>query len=67
MVGEAKVVVVVPAYNAATTLELSVSKSDRTVMDDIIVVDDAGADDAVKRTRQTGLFVRKHGRNQGWG
>jgi len=35
-----KIMVVLPAYNAAQTLERTVSELDRQVVDDILLVDD---------------------------
>jgi len=67
MVGGEKVVVVLPAYNAAATLRRTVDELDRRVVDDIIMVDDASSDDTVAIARRMGLHVYRHERNKGYG
>ncbi len=47
MLREKKVIVVMPAYNAAATLERTVSEVPRDVVDDIILVDDRSRDGTV--------------------
>ena len=44
MINHLKVCAVLPAYNAAATLEQTVAALDRSVVDDIIVVDDGSRD-----------------------
>jgi glycosyltransferase involved in cell wall biosynthesis len=56
-----------PAYNAALTLEKTLREIDRTVVDDIIVVDDASRDDTVEVARRLGLHVLVHDHNRGYG
>ncbi|MBP7828571.1 MAG: glycosyltransferase family 2 protein [Kiritimatiellae bacterium] len=67
MISGKKVTVVMPAYNAARTLEQTVRALDRAVVDDIIVVDDCSTDETVARAKELGLFVRRHDRNLGYG
>ena len=43
MIGDCRVCVVMPAYNAARTLERTVAELDRAVVDRVLVVDDAEA------------------------
>ncbi len=62
-----KVVVVMPAYNAAETLERTVADVDRDVVDEIVVVDDASRDDTVAVAERLGLFVHRHDHNRGYG
>lgn len=58
--------VVLPAYNAARTLERTVRElSD--VVDDRILVDDRSSDDTVSIARELGLTVLVHDRNLGYG
>lgn len=40
-----RVVVVMPAYNAAKTLEQTVTQVDRQIVDEVVLVDDYSADD----------------------
>lgn len=67
MINGAKVCVVLPAYNAARTLLRTVERLDRTVVDEIIVVDDASTDETREITRRLGLRYAFHGQNLGYG
>jgi glycosyltransferase involved in cell wall biosynthesis len=67
MVGGRRVVVVMPAYNAAATLARTLGEIDRKTVDDIIVVDDASRDDTVLVARRLGLRTLVHDRNLGYG
>lgn len=62
-----KVVVVLPAYNAARTLEKTVKEIPPGGADEIILVDDCSSDDTLKVARRLNLIVVKHDRNQGYG
>ena len=62
-----KVVVVLPAYNAAQTLRQTVADIDRRVADEIILVDDASQDNTVAIARELGLTVHVHEKNRGYG
>jgi glycosyltransferase involved in cell wall biosynthesis len=62
-----KVVVVMPAYKAAATLERTLREVDRRVVDEIIVVDDASPDDTVQVARRLDLRTVVHPRNLGYG
>ncbi len=64
---KAKVTVVLPAYNAARTLERTVADIPRDVVDRIILVDDASRDSTVEVARKLGLDVFVHERNKGYG
>jgi glycosyltransferase involved in cell wall biosynthesis len=67
MVEGKKVVVVLPAYHAAHTLERTVSEISRDVVDDIICVDDASSDGTVAEAKRLGLRTIVHGHNLGYG
>ncbi len=67
MIRNAKVVVVMPAFNAAKTLEKTVRQLDRTIVDIIILVDDGSQDETVKVATRLGLAVSLHDRNRGYG
>lgn len=67
MIGESKVVVVMPAYNAEETLRQTVSEIDRNIVDRIILVDDASLDQTVAIAQEMNLLVRRHERNKGYG
>ena len=64
-----KVVVVMPAYNAARTLRQTYQEvMAQGVVDHIIVVDDASKDDTVEVARGLdGVRVHVHPANQGYG
>jgi glycosyltransferase involved in cell wall biosynthesis len=62
-----RVCVVMPAYNAARTLERTVAEIDRSVVDDVIVVDDASRDATEEVARRLGLHVLVHPKNRGYG
>lgn len=64
---EPRVVVVMPAYNAARTLEACVADVPRDCVDEIILVDDASRDDTVAIARRLDLTVIRHERNLGYG
>lgn len=63
-----KVVVVLPAYNAAKTLPQTLAEIDRDLVDEIILVDDASQDDTAELARKLGLtHVIVHDKNRGYG
>ncbi len=62
-----RVVVVMPAYNAARTLERTYNDLPRDVVDHIILVDDVSKDDTVEIARRLGLKVVIHIQNKGYG
>jgi glycosyltransferase involved in cell wall biosynthesis len=64
---KAKVVVVMPAYNAAKTLHRTYADLPRDVADLIILVDDGSADETTKIARELGLQLHIHNRNYGYG
>lgn len=62
-----KIVVVMPAYNAATTIEKTVKDIPRGLVDEIIVVDDKSSDNTVEVCRSLGLTIYQHKQNKGYG
>jgi len=62
-----RVCVVMPAYNAEKTVRRTVSEIDRTLVDDVILVDDQSRDDTVRVARELGLHVLVHDKNRGYG
>jgi glycosyltransferase involved in cell wall biosynthesis len=62
-----KVIVVMPAYNAETTVEATVRDIPPGVADDILLVDDCSRDRTVEIAERLGLMVRRHERNTGYG
>jgi glycosyltransferase involved in cell wall biosynthesis len=67
MINQKKIVVVMPAFNAAETIERTVGEIDRTVVDEIILVDDCSLDDTVAKAAAQGIFVHRHEENCGYG
>ena len=64
---KSRVVVVLPAYNAANTLVDTVREIDKTVVDEVILVDDASKDDTAHLSESIGLITLKHSHNMGYG
>jgi glycosyltransferase involved in cell wall biosynthesis len=68
MIKQKKVVVVMPAYNAAQTLEKTWSEIPLDIVDEVVLVDDASRDETSKLARQLGIHhVLRHDRNRGYG
>lgn len=68
MIKGKKVVVVLPAYNAAKTLELTYSEVDFDIVDDIILVDDCSSDNTVEVAKGLGIkHIVQHDKNRGYG
>jgi glycosyltransferase involved in cell wall biosynthesis len=63
----ARTVVVMPAYNAASTLERTVRDLPRDSLQEIILVDDGSLDDTVEIAKSLGLTVAIHPQNRGYG
>jgi glycosyltransferase involved in cell wall biosynthesis len=61
------VVVVMPAYNAAKTLERTYADIPHDIVGKIILVDDVSRDETVDIARQMGLDVIVHKQNLGYG
>jgi glycosyltransferase involved in cell wall biosynthesis len=66
MVGQKKLCVVLPAYNAARTLERTLGEIPQDIVDDIILVDDYSSDDTVGVARKHNIFTVRHERNKGY-
>jgi glycosyltransferase involved in cell wall biosynthesis len=62
-----KVVVVMPAYNAAMTLEKTYKELPHGIIDEVILVDDASHDETVEMARSLPIKVFLHDRNYGYG
>ena len=62
-----KVIVVMPAYNAALTLEKTYREIPPGSYDAIVLVDDASKDDTVRIARELNLIVEVHPVNKGYG
>jgi glycosyltransferase involved in cell wall biosynthesis len=62
-----KVVVIMPAYNAARTLRMTYMELPRDVVDVVLLVDDGSSDETVEIARQLNLELFIHNRNYGYG
>jgi glycosyltransferase involved in cell wall biosynthesis len=62
-----KVVIVMPAYNAAKTLEDTFRRIPAGYFDEIVVVDDASGDETVELARRLDLKAIRHPHNVGYG
>ncbi len=67
MESQPRIVVVLPAYNAAKTLERTYADIPRENIDKIILVDDVSQDQTVEVARALGLSVVIHVQNRGYG
>ncbi len=62
-----KVMVVMPAYNAAKTIEKTYADIPKDIVSQILVVDDLSQDDTVEIAQRLGLDVVVHIQNRGYG
>ncbi|SJZ54599.1 Glycosyltransferase, GT2 family [Chitinophaga eiseniae] len=68
MLNDKKIVVVLPAYNAALTLEKTFREIPFDIVDDVVLVDDASKDDTLEIGRQLGIrHLIRHDNNKGYG
>ncbi|MCU0354742.1 MAG: glycosyltransferase family 2 protein [Cytophagales bacterium] len=68
MYNQQKVVVVLPAYNAALTLEQTYREIPFDIVDEVVLVDDASRDDTLEVGRRLGIrHLVRHERNKGYG
>jgi glycosyltransferase involved in cell wall biosynthesis len=68
MINGKKLIVVLPAYNAAKTLEMTYREIPLDIVDEVIMVDDESSDDTVETGHALGIdHVIRHDRNRGYG
>ena len=68
MLKNKKIIVVLPAYNAAKTLEITYKEIDFSIVDDVILVDDKSNDNTVEVGKKLGIkHIVVHEQNKGYG
>lgn len=68
MLKDKKIVVVMPAYNAALTLEKTYREIPFNIVDEVILVDDKSSDETVAEAEAIGIHhVIRHENNKGYG
>ena len=68
MINNKKIVVVLPAYNAAETLEQTYREIPFDIVDDVVLVDDASPDNTTEVGKNLGIkHIVRHENNRGYG
>jgi glycosyltransferase involved in cell wall biosynthesis len=68
MLNNKKIVVVLPAYNAASTLQQTYAEIRHDIVDEVILVDDASTDNTIEVAEKIGVStVIRHNENRGYG
>ncbi len=63
-----KIIVVLPAYNAAKTLEQTYAEIPFDIVDEVVLVDDASRDETVSVANKIGIkHIIRHEKNKGYG
>ncbi len=62
-----KIVVVMPAYNAAKTLKRTYDEVPKGIVDEIVLVDDGSHDETIEHSKELGIKTFIHERNFGYG
>lgn len=67
MLYDKRIAVVLPAYNAARTLERTLQEMPRDIVDEVLLIDDNSKDETVQLAQRLGLRVFLHDKNYGYG
>jgi len=67
MLDEKKIVVVMPAYNAARTLRQTYGELPFDIVDEVLLVDDSSSDETVALARELNVTTFQHKKNLGYG
>jgi glycosyltransferase involved in cell wall biosynthesis len=68
MYNNKKVVVVLPAYNAALTMEKTIAEIPMNVVDELVLVDDNSTDNSIEVAQRLGIkHIIQHKENRGYG
>ena len=68
MIDGKKIIVVLPAYNAEKTLEVTYNEIPFDIVDEVILTDDCSRDETVKEAERLGITqIIRHPKNRGYG
>lgn len=67
MLNDKKILIVLPAYNAESTLEQTYREIPLDIVDEVLLVDDSSADRTVSLAERLGMKTFLHDRNYGYG
>jgi len=67
MIKNKKIVLVMPSYNAEKTLAATYNEVDKSIVDEIILVDDASSDGTVELASSLNIRTIVHEKNKGYG
>jgi glycosyltransferase involved in cell wall biosynthesis len=68
MIGDKRIVVVMPAYNAKNTLQKTYNEIPFDIVDDVILVDDCSTDNTAIVAKKIGIHhIIRHQQNRGYG
>lgn len=68
MIGNKKIAIVLPAYNAEKTLEITYNEIPFDIVDEVILVDDLSSDETIKVGKKLGIkHIVTHEENKGYG
>src|SRR5271156_5650346 len=67
MLAGQRVTVILPAYNAARTLERTYQEIPHDIVDEVILTDDGSGDETVRLSQRLGILTLVHNRNRGYG
>jgi glycosyltransferase involved in cell wall biosynthesis len=67
MINGKKVIVVLPAYNAEKTLEITYNDIPHDIVDEVILVDDCSRDNTIEAAKRLGIPTFTHKENLGYG
>lgn len=68
MIKNKKITVVLPAYNAGNTLQMTYNEIPFDIVDEVILVDDRSSDNTIQKAKELGIkHIVQHSRNIGYG
>ena len=68
MIDGKKIIVVMPAYNAARTLERTYKEIPLDIVDEVVLTDDSSRDDTIAVAKELGIrHIMVHEQNKGYG